>query len=816
MRSGYCLKTVSGAALTLLLMTTCPVSLAQQSGSSFRLFPFMERAYNAESSGDWAELQRVTEQVLRRDPTHVEARSLLLEALLNLNNYPVALQVAADLPVDEWRARVFDHAARVAANGNEFAAYLVLERILNLDDDVEAWRSALVYLEQGQHSEQELGLLLRWVSSDEFDLNNALRLATLSVEVGNLNQALQVLEQAAGQPWQADFADALLQRLVASEAFAMASRVLLIQHQQRDLTVEEREQLRNLAMAGRDVTLMANPLLLNAESCLDQVAWLMQYDPDLAAEVLGQCDPQHDQARWAYQAGLLAPALLPPELQPVDPAEQAAAEAEQQRAAAEFAAQEAEFRALERALVDAQRLQDALDAAYRGECDPLPAVDDAGVMTEIRAICLSATHPGAASVYFAQILTVSDHPRYWQRLREAAYNAYEAGDYALALNYWQQLPTDLMNAEDEAALGATEDALALFIDPEVLPLRSLDELRELAKVDPLSHGLELGLRLSGDSDRDRREESIPWLKQAAPRDPYDFRIPESLAYRLYETAEPAGTLKALERAVNTMDPRLAVGEADSLQLQSRHFALRRSYQAQTQRHRIQLANSWARYGVLNVPGARTSDSAFQQLSGELMLGRHPERAGRQLGLYGRVLNSSLVRRDYFHDPAWGIGLRWKPIGQQNLNLYAEWFQPPSGDPDLLLRATGSLLDRGELRDDWRAAENGWHWQSLYLDAAWFVRSEDYQLFGSFTRGYEIRLPTGWPHSVAPYATVQAARSRNFEDVNLGLGLRYRHWFRETDYSAWRNRFDARVEFTHALAGDRKGSDGWRLQLELML
>jgi adsorption protein A len=348
------------------------------------------------------------------------------------------------------------------------------------------------------------------------------------------------------------------------------------------------------------------------------------------------------------------------------------------------------------------------------------------------------------------------------------------------------------------------------------PQINLSQLRSLTRRQPQAYGLELGLRLSGADSREERDESIPWLEAAALRDPYDFRIPETLAYRYHEDGQPALAMTSARLAVDSMYTELDVNEAVSEDLQEREYSLRRTHQFLAQRNRLYVGTTWSRFGVPSAIGAATGDSAFQIASFEHLLGDQPTTAGRQLGIYGRALSSSASHGRYFSDPALGVGLRWKPWGTTNLNTFAEIYSPARGSTDLMLRTSASLLDAGDLRDDWRPLDNRWHWQSLYLDAAYFVRADDYQLYASYIRGYDFRLPDRVPHALAPYVTVYSGHSRSFSDTGAGLGLRYRRWFAEDRYNAWRNRVDLRLELNRSLAGDRRDTNGWRIVMEWQL
>jgi len=834
-----------GLVPAFFLLSVYPGSLvAQPDRASFVTAPYIERARQAGEEGDWPEVVRYSEQALRRAEGLVEARELLIRGLIGLREYVRAEQQSlllprarrdanlaalrqawiehgspgADallrwrghMPASDWEQTVQTVAFRQQQRtGNERAAGL-LTTLYEQTGDPAVARLATTYLATQSPTPEERDMLLLLQRRDELDGDQAERLSHVLVALGHTEQAMQLLRDGvdSGAAWYDGFRAGLLGRLIFEQRLSLAKDVIQLAWDRDNMPAPVRSQLVELAMATEDTGLMAQPDLRPPEQCLDSVAWLGERDPGAAGQLLTACEENLDPRRWQYLASLYNPDLLPSLPGEPTPAEREA-----------LAAAEAEFRRRDRALARAQRLQDAVDDAYRGQCQVPDDAEYDPVRNEIRAICLRDEMPGAASVYFEQVLRDEAHPRRGQLLREAAYNAYQAGGYEASINYWRQVDEPLTGREQNA-LDATREALEAArrgpADGEVSPALSLAELRVLARQQPGAHGLELGLRLAGADNGEEREAAIAWLEQAARRDPYDFRIPETLAYRYHEAGRPAEARTQARRAVDSMYTDLAVDETTSEELRGREFALRRTHEFLTQRNRLYVGTTWSRFGVPSAIGAQTGDSAFQLASFEHLLGDEPTTAGRQLGLYARALSSSASHDRIFHDPAWGVGLRWKPWGRANVNTFAEIFRPSDGDTDLMLRTSANLLDGGALRDDWRPLENGWHWQSLFLDAAYFIRANDYQLYASYIRGYDFRLSETRPHALAPYVTFFSGQSNDFSDTGAGLGLRYRHWFSGDRYNAWRNRVDLRFELSRSVAGDRRNTDGWRIIMEWQL
>jgi hypothetical protein len=807
-------KQLLASVLSALCATSSGLILAQPDRTSFVVAPFMQRAYEAEARQDWAEVRRQAEQALRRAPDHVDARLLLINAMLGMGNYEQAEAETLQLPSEQQAQRLSEARARWATE-----AIPPLEQMM-------AWRSQMAEGDWLQLMQSHL-LSLAEREGSPAALRRTVDVLETTWHETLVNQMIEFiaadsamddvlnLMQAQSQPQrQIALAQALILRLIFLERNEEAKRLILNTWSLQTMPEEYKSYLVELAQLTDDVMLMSQPDLRDEAFCLDSVAWVAERDPEQAGQLLAQCDRSLDAERWQYLASQYNPGLLPSVSAPL---------AEQDPAVIDSPGVELELMLEAEARQRlAQRRQDAVDAAYRGECELAADTELDSVRDEVNAICLRQSLPGVASVYFELVLADEQHPRRSQLLREAAYNAYQAGDYQQALMYWQQVSamSDTLTADEQRAIEATRAAQAAALAPvvnpdDIAPASSINELRALANAEPQLYGLEFGLRLSGNDDPAVRAESIGWLESARERDPYDFRIPETLAYRYHEIAAPAEAIVNAELAIDAMDTSLAVGGVSSAELDVREFSLRRTHQYLTQRNRFYFGGSWSRFGALDAIGASPRNSSFQIASFEHLLGEYPDQAGRQLGVYGRVLGSGTEHQRYFENPALGLGLRWKPWGSQNVNLFAELFEPDNGDTDLMLRASASLLDSGDLRDDWRPQENSWQWQSLYLDAAWFARADTYQLYASYSRGIDFKLESR-PHLLSPYVTLWSGYTRDFSDTAAGMGIRYRHWLREDTYNAWRNRIDIRFELYRSVSGDRRNNNGWRIQTEWML
>ncbi|MFN2288201.1 MAG: hypothetical protein ABR578_07700 [Chromatocurvus sp.] len=794
--------------------------------------PFLERAERAAAQEDWPEVVRLTEHILYRFEGNQYARALLIQARINLGEFALAESETAFLDPDrrerlmqeirqrwvaektpeasllaewkqqtnesEWLELVRTGVFRIEAREGRSASLRFLNALNALVADNGLRGLTLDYLAYAEDIALERSLLRELARNNQLETRNAIRLAHLLTDSEATDEVERILRERSEAPWFSAFRQAHLDRLVGAKDYAAAIARILREWDWEEMPEAVRGQLVDLAFLAEDVDLVARPDLRPPEECLESVAWLGPRSPAHAESLLRTCNRSLDPDRWNFLASLYAPALADPSILSPE----------------EYARRQRALREAEAVMALRQREQDALDAAWEGTCPDKQAFSGA-IRDELLALCLRDTLPGAATVFFDRALADREHPRRERLLRAAAFSNYQAADFDASLAYWAQLddPTE----EDERAIGATAAARSLLdVKPEDTPLLSLEALLSAAESAPDTYARELGMRLSGQADSELRQSAIPWLKRGRPHAPYDFRLPEALSYRYFEAGETELSTINAQSAIDGLDPALAVGPATPDELTQRQFSLRRSHQFMTQRNRLYVASTWARSGVPAAIGGEQTADVFQIINAEHLLGDAPTVSGRQLGIYARALSSNIRRDEFFADPAFGVGLRWKPIGERDINSYAEFFRSPDGRNDLMLRASAGLLNSGSVRDDWRAGKQHWTWQVLYLDGAYFVDSEIYQLFGSYQLGHDFKLSASTPHTLSPYVTAFHGESNNFSDSVVGAGLRYRLWFSEDRYNAWRNRVDIRAEANYSVSGFQQGETGWRILLELML
>ncbi|NIF25204.1 phage receptor [Pantoea sp. Tr-811] len=455
----------------------------------------------------------------------------------------------------------------------------------------------------------------------------------------------------------------------------------------------------------------------------------------------------------------------------------------------------------------------------------------------------------------------------------AARGALNAGDAQAARRYWDAAAH--RSADDwalgaaiaqrqgdlQAALGLQRQALAhnpraehyyaaastaqLAGDSEQSTAWLADAVR-LAPDQP-RYRADYGMRLAGSQDVAERRQSIPYLERATHDFPEDYRLGETLALRYDETEQSAAARRELRRVLD-VEQDLVDGDDEYGSLEARKYRQRRAHEALSRRDTVTLASTWSPAGTSTNDkfldngqrsgASRRAQSQNVQLAmWDHALGEEPSRNGSTLSVYGRVLFGGQGRSEYAQSMGTGVGLRYKPFGQANLNLYAELYHQRQIDDthynglslgellspakvggnwgdlrhhaessnDLLLRATASFLDQGRWRNDWRVDEDDWNERFLYLDAAWWTRAGDHAWLSRYQQGHAWKLPTQSPQTIMPYGFLEFASqdpSNDWrQDARTGVGMRWQWWFDDDRYNAYRGSLKVRAEYQQSLGGN---------------
>ncbi|MDH0649045.1 phage receptor [Pseudomonas sp. GD03858] len=356
-----------------------------------------------------------------------------------------------------------------------------------------------------------------------------------------------------------------------------------------------------------------------------------------------------------------------------------------------------------------------------------------------------------------------------------------------------------------------------------------------------------GMRLAGAADKQQRRQSIPYLERATRDFPEDYRLGETLALR-YDEAEDSASARRELRRVLDVEQNLVDGDDEYGSLEARKYRQRRAHEALSRRDTITLASTWSPAGTStndkfletgerDGASRRARSQNVQLAMWDHALGEEPSRNGSTLSVYGRVLFGGQSRTDYAQSMGTGVGLRYKPFGQANLNLYAELYHQRQVDSehysglslgellspakvggnwgdlrhnaessnDLLLRATASFLDQGRYRNDWRIDEDDWDERFLYLDAAWWTRAGDHAWLSRFQQGHAWKLPAQSPQTIMPYGFLEFASqdpSNDWrQDARAGVGVRWQWWFDDDRYNAYRGSLKVRAEYQQSLGGN---------------
>jgi len=467
----------------------------------------------------------------------------------------------------------------------------------------------------------------------------------------------------------------------------------------------------------------------------------------------------------------------------------------------------------------------------------------------------------------------------------ASRSALNVGDSQTAETYWQQSTT---RGANEWALGAAiadargDHAQALQRQRQALQQapdaghfyaasvtaqkagdlpQSTAWLAEAVRREPNNprYRADYGMRLAGAETREERATAIPYLQQATRDFPEDYRLGETLAWRYDEVEDSASARKELRRVIDLEQSPVAADDEDG-SMEARRYRQRRAHETLSRRDSFTVASTWSPAGVSTNDFLRPDDSEgskrvtrsqnVQVAMWDHALGEEPSRAGSTLSVYGRLLFGGQGRSSYGETFATGVGLRYKPWGTANVNLYAEiykqtgvsddgsggmrlgqlfspvkvWDQGHDYDrfgrtsTDYLLRATASFLDQGKYRNDWRVDENDWDERFLYLDAAWWTKAGDHQWLSRFQQGHAWKLPDSGAQTIMPYGFLEFASqdpSNDWrQDLRTGVGLRWQWWYDEDRYNAYRSKLTVRTEYQQSLGGNLyEGGNGVLLGVE---
>ena len=503
--------------------------------------------------------------------------------------------------------------------------------------------------------------------------------------------------------------------------------------------------------------------------------------------------------------------------------------------------------------------------------------DEASRLPLAYALEAAGDAPGAWRIWRQLPLQQLDHIA---RLT-AARSALAVGDSAAAERYWRSTAP---GSADDWALGAAiaqdRGDLSLALERQRTALasqpnaghyygaaataqaagdtrQSRDWLAEAVRLDPDNprYNADYAMRLAAADTPEQRRSSIARLERATRDYPEDYRLGETLAWR-YDEAEDSAAARGELRRVIDLEQNPVAADDDFGSMEARRYRQRRAHETLARRDSFTLASTWSPAGVATVAtpsgGSRRASSQNVQMAvWDHALGEEPTRNGSSLSVYGRALAGANGRKLYNQYLAAGVGLRYKPLGDYNLNLYAELYKqnayPEGGfdgerwnklwtpekferhirdrdryaqtSTDYLLRATASFLDQGEYRNDWRVDEQDWNERSLYLDAAWWTKAGDHQWLSRFQQGRVWKLHTEGAQTLMLYGfgefSTQDPDNDWRQDLRSGIGLRWQLWYGDSRYNAFPAHVTVRTEYQFGLGGNLyERANGWLLGMEV--
>lgn len=405
--------------------------------------------------------------------------------------------------------------------------------------------------------------------------------------------------------------------------------------------------------------------------------------------------------------------------------------------------------------------------------------------------------------------------QHWQALppnnvddwRQGGHLAVARQDYPEAVQRWQRVLAEGGTVEDYYQAGMAAGSAG----QREQQLAWLERAAQLAPEDPRIQA-DLGFALANSPEPAQRQAAIPVLEKAVRLRPDDYRLSAALATLQGSVGQVP---QALGNWKHSIDLQSAIEPRDD-NLSNDLFRARRAHQEHNDRTRWHFASTFAPRGVTSTADQRPSGLNAHQLDVDQRLSDDIGLQGGRLSAIGRVFSSG-EHSNLTQTVGGAAGLRYTPWRDYNINLSGEVFHDDfaEGDTDFLLRASASLLDQGEYRNDWRPTEDDWAQRLLYLDAAWWVDESQRFLIARYSRGHLWKLDTSSAQAAGPYAMLQGSEQDQQQDLRAGLGLSWQLWFAEDHYNAYHNNLTLRVEYQWNLAGnlfDRR--DGWMGGLEL--
>ena len=206
-------------------------------------------------------------------------------------------------------------------------------------------------------------------------------------------------------------------------------------------------------------------------------------------------------------------------------------------------------------------------------------------------------------------------------------------------------------------------------------------------------------------------------------------------------------------------------------------------------------------------GTSLGDERAAQFGAEVSRRIGGWRNGRPFSVFARVYHSEYLSADAVSGNAaqgWA-GVRYKPLSQVNLNLEASRLIALDDDglDDWSLRAA---ISGGQGLEP-EVGRQSWAYAHYYGDVSYLTDADVTFGLAEGRAGYSF-LVGGSATVLTPYAVarlgVDTGRLKE-EALGAGVGVSVRHWFGESDTTAYRGFVDFDVQARQRIAGDRRAS-----------
>jgi adsorption protein A len=477
----------------------------------------------------------------------------------------------------------------------------------------------------------------------------------------------------------------------------------------------------------------------------------------------------------------------------------------------------------------------ALAATADGDVRQLAALN-----AEIGNVYESDKDYGAAHVYWEKAAAAADSPEleiqlaYAEevlgkpeqaraRLSNLKFDKMSSASRLVLLDQFARL--NRATGDIQVAAQYTDMALAIEPNADRYYQRALDSLR-LQQKEAGRVNLEKAMELAPDNPEfalqlaylHKQEGSaaaaIPLFEKALQLDPSRSNVYADLAYANVETGSNQEALGWFHKAIDDKAAALGGEQASNPQL----YGMRQQVRAMTQGYRFDVYQSYrpsSGSGAASVvPGFVSGGVIPSQGGAELLY--QPENAGynngRVLRFFGRSLWSNRpgsMRIDP-HSVQGGVGLEYKPLGDENIYLGVERLFPIGRDAlsNWLLRASWGYSNGYDLRPD----QDSWNQTILYADAGYLAQHDK-------TRSLYFEGRQGWVKKigsalmVTPHVMAAARGQRpdpfKVSYVEAGAGVSLKYLFNESKYSAPRSSLEFVLQYRKQVAGSRHHG-GWVL------